>query len=322
MVDRVKFRIDNLKHRFIVWFFNSFQRTKQMRVLENKLLKETPNADFLRGNSNTERSVEINHEDLTLKEVLFSCYFINKENPQTGEVQGIADFNYIQKWYESVVDVELNAIIIHDGIDQDFISKYTTARIKFRKFIPGSHPLIDERWIIFYIFLKATQIEKAFFTDIGDVVITKNPFHLISSKNQFFIGRDNAKKIRLSGWILKEISQFQDESKVKLPKSFFYQSLYNVGILGGNRKVMLFMLSRYIDSLLITNSKTYKEMTIFNILVHEHFFPKLTYDPNESVVVNPNIDSSATHEYLISGYPLNSAFKGFENDSKAYFIHK
>jgi hypothetical protein len=170
--------------------------------------------------------------------------------------------------------------------------------------------------------MKSTSIERAFFTDIGDVILTKSPFELISSKNQLFIGRDNANKIRLSGWILKEIEKFSHEIGEKLPKSFYYQSLYNVGIVGGNRKVCLFVLSRVIEYILRSNPNTYKEMTVFNVVIHNFFFPKLTYHSEENIFVDPNNDGSSSHENLISGYPLNSLFKGFEYDSDAYFIHK
>jgi hypothetical protein len=48
----------------------------------------------------------------------------------------------------------------------------------------------------------------------------------------------------------------------------------------------------------------------------------LTYSKNEKIIVNPENDPYASHHHLVSGYPLNSLFKGFEYDSDAYFIHK
>lgn len=306
----------------IVRAYNIFTRRQKQFAFDKKLEDNRPKVDYKSVNANKKRSVEIKERDMLLKEVLFSCYFIMKENPQTGEVQGVADFNYIKEWYESVKKIGVNAIIIHDGIDQDFIETYETDKIQFRRFYAGNHPLIDERWITFYMFLSETSINKAFFTDIGDVILTKSPFELISSKNQLFIGRDNANKIRLSGWILREIQKFCNETREKLPKSFYFQPLYNVGIVGGNRKVCLFVLSRVIEYILKSDSKTYKEMTIFNVVIHNYFFPKLSYHPNEKVMVNPTNDKDSGHEYLVSGYPLNSLFKGFEYDSDAYFIHK
>lgn len=314
--------ISKIHNKLIVYQYNLIKRTIQKVQLEKKISNTFIPTNFLRENSKKIRSVEIKEEDFLLKNALFTCYFINKENPQTKEIQGKANFEYIRNWYESVKKLNINAIIIHDGIDQDFIDTYETDKIQFRRFYAGEHPLIDERWITFYMFLMKTSIEKAFFTDIGDVILTKSPFELISSKNQLLIGRDNANKIRLSGWILKEIEKFCEETGEKLPRSFYFQALYNVGIVGGNRKVCLFVLSKVIEYILKSDPKTYKEMTIFNVVIHYYFFPKLSYYPMENVICNPINDKDSSHEHLVSGYPLNSLFKGYEYDSDAYFIHK
>ncbi len=76
-----------------------------------------------------------------------------------------------------------------------------------------------------------------------------------------FIGRDNANKIRLSGWILEEIEKFKNETQIQLPKSFYFQPLYNVGIVGGNRDTLCFLcLARVIEFILQsdTNQHTKK----------------------------------------------------------------
>lgn len=314
--------ISKIYNQLIVYHYNFVKRAIQKIQLEKNISNTFISNNYLLKHSNRERFVEIKEQDYFLKEVLFSCYFVKKENPQTGEIQGEANFDYIKEWYESVKKLNIDAIIIHDGIDDRFIKDYETDKIQFRRFYAGNHPLIDERWITFYMFIKATTIEKAFFTDIGDVILTKSPFELISSQNQLFIGRDNANKIRLSGWILNEVEKFKLETGENPPKSFYYQALYNVGIVGGNRKVSLFVLSKVIDYILKSSPKTYKEMTVFNVVIHKYFFPKLSYHPEEKILVNPKNDPHASHKHLVSGYPLNSLFKGSEYDSDAYFIHK
>ena len=314
--------ISRIKNKLIVYHYNFVRRAIQKKQLEIEISNASISTNYLRKNSKRERFVEIKEEDDKLENVLFSCYFIKKENPQTGEVQGKANFEYIKEWYESVKKLNINAIIIHDGIDEQFINEYETEKIKFRIFYAGNHPIIDERWIIFYMFMMKTKIKKAFFTDIGDVIVTRSPFELISEKNQLFIGRDNANKIRLSGWILNEVKKFLKETQTKLPSSFYFQSLYNVGIVGGNRNVILFLLGNVIEHILLSDESTYKEMTIFNIVIHKYFFPKLSYSESDQIMVNSNNDADATHNHLISGFPLNSLFKKYEYNSDAFFIHK
>lgn len=322
MITRIKNKLSDFKNKLIVFEYNLIQRPRQKKQLDKKVGSTAITPNYLKDHADEERSVEIRDEDYLLDDVLFSCYFIKKENPQTGEAQKEANFEYIKEWYQSVQKIDIDAIIIHDGLDDSFIDKYTTDKIKFRRFFAGNHPLIDERWIIYYLFLLKTNIKRAFFTDIGDVVLTKSPFGLISDVNKFFIGRDNANKIYLSGWILNECRNLLSEINVQLPKSFYFQPLYNVGIVGGNRQVMLFVLAKVANIILLSDPSTYKEMTVFNIVVHQNFFPYLNYQPNEKVQVDPTKDGYSTHELLVSGFPLNSAFKGFEHESEAYFIHK
>ena len=314
--------ISRIKNKLIVYHYNFVRRAIQKKQLEIEISNASISTNYLQKHSKRERLVEIKEEDDKLENVLFSCYFIKKENPQTGEVQGKANFEYIKEWYESVKKLNINTIIIHDGIDEQFINEYETEKIKFRIFYAGNHPIIDERWIIFYMFMMKTKIKKAFFTDIGDVIVTRSPFELISEKNQLFIGRDNANKIRLSGWILNEVKKFLKETQTKLPSSFYFQSLYNVGIVGGNRNVILFLLGNVIEHILLSDESTYKEMTIFNIVIHKYFFPKLSYSESDQIMVNSNNDADATHNHLISGFPLNSLFKEYEYNSDAFFIHK
>ncbi len=176
--------ISKIYNRIIVYYYNIVSRSIQKARLDRNTLKSSVSDNYLTKHSNRERSIEIKEEDFQIENVLFSCYFIKKENPQNGEIQGKANFEYIRNWYESVKKLNINAIIIHDGIDEQFIKEYETEKIYFRRFNPGNHPIIDERWIIFYIFIKATNIQKAFFTDIGDVIVTKNPFHLVCDKKK------------------------------------------------------------------------------------------------------------------------------------------
>jgi hypothetical protein len=322
-IERLKRYYFYLKSHIIVFIYNFFIRKYQKAKLKGKLVNNPFEYSVQSTNSENQRSVEILEEDFEKKEVLFSCYFIHGINPQTGETQNKANFSYIKDWYESLSRLNIDAIIIHDGIDQNFITKYSTEKIKFRRFYHGFHPLIDERWIAYYLFIFKTKIQKAFFTDIGDVTVNKSPFELInSSKPTFFIGRDNANKIRLSGWILKEISTFINESKLQIPVSFYYQSLYNVGIIGGNRDVLLFMLKEASKLILLSDIGTYKEMTVFNFLIHKHFFPSIEFNPNDSLIVNTEVDLISSHEFLVSGFPLNSPFKAFDKSSNAYFVHK
>lgn len=98
--------------------------------------------------------------------------------------------------------------------------------------------------------------------------------------------------------------------------------MYNAGVLGGSRQVLLFFMARVIDYVIRTHSNLHKDMTILNLCIYDHFFPWIDADIYSPRLVQPDRDQQASHAYLVSGYPLNSAFKGYEMNSEAYFIHK
>lgn len=326
LVNRISRRIvqyaDMLKNNTIVASYNLFYRPYSAIRLNSVLSDNKPNPQYLTKFSDTKRSIEILESDMKLEEAVFACYFTRRADPQTGVFQSVPSIEYIKPWYESMLKLNCNGIIIHDGIDEAFIKKYETEKIQFRKYIAGKYAVIDERWILYYMFLSRTNIKRAFFTDLSDVYITTDPFDFCKKENVLYIGRDNANKIRLSGWILAEIDSYVKNSGCKIPASFGFQQLYNVGIVGGSRKILLFVLSKVIDRILITDSEPYKEMTVFNLVIHKYFFPKLSYHPNDPVITDTKNDRNSSHAHLISGFPLNSEFKKFEMDSKAIFIHK
>lgn len=326
IINKIKWRSTQyaniLKNTAIVMLYNFFYRPYSALRLKKALSDNKPNSQYLVKFSETRRDIEILERDMKLEEVVFACYFTKRIDPQSGILRSIPSIEYIKPWYESMQKLNINGIIIHDGIDEAFIQQHQTENIQFRKYTAGKYAIFDERWILYYMFISQTNIKRAFCTDISDVYVTANPFIFCNKDDAFYIGRCNANKIRLSGWILAEIDRYVKNSGYKIPTSFKFQPLYNVGVVGGSRKILLFVLSKVIDHILLTDSEPFKEMTIFNLIIHKYFFPKLSFSPKEPILTNPKNDKTSSHANLISGYPLNSEFKKYETDSKALFIHK
>ncbi|MEI6764173.1 MAG: hypothetical protein WCM76_00945 [Bacteroidota bacterium] len=311
-----------LKQFAIVAAYNGIRRPWSAMRFTRRLSEHNADPAYLTKYSDVTRDIEILDRDFDLEEVVFACYFTKRIDPQSGILRSIPDINYISPWYKSIKKLEINGIIIHDGIDEDFIKQYETDKIQFRKYTAGKYAIFDERWMLYYLFISKTNIRRAFCTDISDVYITADPFVQFNKDEVFYIGRDNANKIRQSGWMLAEIDIYMKNSGFTPPASFYFQPLYNVGIAGGSRKIMLFFLSKVIEYILLTETERYKEMTIFNLVIHKYFYPKLKYSDKEPVFTDPENDQAASNAHLFSGFPLNSAFKKFDNDSKAVFIHK
>lgn len=311
-----------LKAYFIIVPYNLFYKQIMNITLKFRIKNHHYIHNYLSINAKEDRKLEIEDEDFMLEEVVFACYFINQRNPQSGELLNKADYNFISPWYESILKLGINGIIIHDGLDLDFIKKHETKNIKFRKFISGNNNVLDERWLFYYHFILKTNVKRAFCTDISDVFITKNPFLEFKKKNVLYIGRDNGNKIRHSGWMNNELVDFFQLLHKKPPKSLKHQAFYNVGVVGGERELLLFTLSKFCKYFLKANNSRYHEMTIFNLIINRSFPTYLTFSLTEPKEINPKFDKSAVGKHVFSGFPLNSKFKGFEMDSTAYFIHK
>lgn len=319
-IDRIiRFSLINIR----ISVYNKLERRKQKKNLSFKLSKTEEINYFFFHNSLKKRSVECKENDLNLNEVVVTCYFTLKPDPQTGFSRNSADFKYIQPWYDSLLKTGANGIILHDGLEAEFIARYQTPTIQFRCCEMGNYSIFEERWLLYHLFLQQLpQLEKVFFTDSNDVFITQNPFPFITSETALYVGRDNANRIKDSGWLEAERLKFLEESNYNLPKSYEYQWVYNAGVTGGSYRVMLFLTREMAKLIFKATSNHHKDMSLLNIVIHEHFFPFLSKYNWEQQLVDPKNDAFASHSQLITGYPFNSGFKDFDFDSTAYFIHK
>lgn len=309
--------------RFRIIVYNSFRRRKQKKELFFKIKSAISSPKHTTFNSSQERNVELKDEDKKLSQVIVTCYFTRKPDPQNGQIRNSAEFSFIKPWYDSVMKIGVHGIVLHDGLEQSFIDQYSNDRIQFRFCHLGNYSIFEERWLLYHLFLsKLTNLKNVFFTDSNDVNITKNPFHLIQNSLAFYVGRDNANRVKDSGWLKAECDQFLIESQYDLPVTYNYQWVYNAGVAGGSRNVMFFVTNEMSKLIFQATSLEHKDMTLLNIVIHSHFFPKLSYRHWQQKLVDIANDQTAAHENLLTGYPLNSGFKDYDANSDAYFIHK
>jgi hypothetical protein len=103
--------------------------------------------------------------DSNLKEVIVTCYFTLKPDPQLGIMRNSADFKYIQPWYDSIMKIGVAGIILHDGLEKEFIERYQNDQIQFRYCEMGNYSIFEERWLLYHLLLKQLpKLEKVFFS--------------------------------------------------------------------------------------------------------------------------------------------------------------
>ena len=238
--------------------------------------------------------------------VIMTTYFCNKEHNQKEKEHTSAscnDINYIKPWYESVKKLNLNGIIFHDGLSDEFIKEYETSNIKFAytNSYQYDYSLNDLRFFVYleYI-LKNPDIQNVFMTDGNDVTVVKNPFEL--DLNKLYVGNENGVtinhllKYKKTTGMYKKISEYEISRLQKFSKS----PLLNAGIVGGNRYNIIKLLTIMTDYFKKDSClKCNMNMGVLNQSVYNNFSNYST------------------------GEPLHSAFYGFQNDRKdVYFIHK
>ena len=230
------------------------------------------------------------------KNVIMTTYFCNKKDPQRLSKAPCNDFKYIKPWYTSVKKLGLNGIIFHDGLSENFIRKYETNKIKFiYKKTHQVFSLNDYRYFIYLDYINEhPEIENIFMTDGNDVTVVNDPFTFIKPRNIYVGSEIKGDKMYVLDK-LNNINANKNNNKLKL------DTIYNAGILGGNRENVIKFIKKMIY--------------IFNLVDNKN------KDKNNNMAVF-NITSENTKN-IITGAPLHSDFKEFQNNRKdVYFIHK
>jgi hypothetical protein len=229
---------------------------------------------------------------------IISTYLTTAFDLQRGVRKGLNDEQYIQKWYESIVNLGLNGIILHDGLYRWFMDDFP--KVKFIEVPPvGEYQLYDYRWILYRNYLRTHPgIENVFFTDISDVQVVLNPFTQKLYDPDYLYCGDEPETIGQNGWIKHSLGGLLSlPGYLELINS--NRPLLNCGIFGGGRDIVLQFLSRLIP------------------LIEQMKFRKI-----DATVDMPLYNYVAQDFNMIHGHPVNSLFKGYENRNDCWFIHK
>ncbi len=301
---------------------NSYNKTFGLSHLRRAIATYRVPAGFESYNAAETRQIEVQPSDRDLGQVILGCYFIHQADPIKGIIRRKPEIDYIAPWYDSVTKLGLTGIIIHDGLDEEFIARYTTSHISFRRYRGGHYSIFEERWFAYYMWLSQSGVQRAFIADMNDVYITRDPFALKHEELTLYVGRDLANKIKDSGWLLAEQEQYCHDAGYQVPLLYPYQYVYNAGVVGGSRQVLLLLMSYMITRTVQTMTAAHKDMTLLNLFIYEYFFPYIDIRLDRPRLATPEDDRRAAHRYLVTGYPFNSDFQKFQLDSDACFIHK
>ncbi len=254
-------------------------------------------------------------------EVILSTYLTSKADPQTGVHVCTDDFAYMEPLYSSAVRHNLRLIIFHDHLSSKFVETHSRPNIRFTRCDHSRLSVNDVRYLIYRDFLHGSSVQSAFMVDVADVTITKNPFPIIES-GVLYVGRDQYKTVGTSRYMLRAWQKWNQEGGSRLPWGMQFMPLYNAGVIGGKRDVVIALLDCMCSLYRNVDSDYDFSMLVFNCAVYKLHKPRLSIVPAVNVLVDPDRDKKSSLPTVMTGFPLNSPYKRYCTNSNAYFIHK
>lgn len=231
-----------------------------------------------------------------MNNLLISCYFTSRRDPQRGELWKPDDFSVMREWYWTARQyLDSDMVLLHDGLSPAFLdSLLCTTYFCNAKNMDKS--LNDARFYYWRNHIANSDCDRALITDISDVEFYKNPFKLMEQGDEstLYIGSNDvwSEKPKFHNKLLQVMSQEQADAIMNRP-------LINPGIIGGSKTVVMRFLLEMCRELTYCNASENMNMPIANKIIYYG-------------------------DYKIStGHPLHTRFKKYEGrNSGAYVRHK
>ncbi len=237
--------------------------------------------------------------------LLTGVYDVNRN-----EIIDDNDFSIIKKWYDSIIKLQLNAIVFHNTFSKEIVEKYNNEYIQFIEieYNTSLNPNVF-RYFVYRDYIKENfhEIENLFVTDITDVEVINNPFesHVFAENSDCLFCGDEL-EILDNVWMRDHCSHLRNS----MPDFGVYEALnqhetlLNCGIIGANITVMKLLFDKMVaihDSFSYTNTSDYTlDMGVFNYVARTTFLHK-----------------------IIHGEPVNTIFKKYESQrTDCWFRHK
>jgi len=213
------------------------------------------------------------------KNIIITSYYFNKPDPQRNKFYR-EDFNYIKQFYNSLINHNLDCIIFHDGLSDEFLKKYTTDKIRFIKFSHDDYKTSsgnDTRYLVYLDYLKDknTDYDKIIISDISGIEFLENPFNQITDVNKIYVVRDRiktkyGKKRDLTHYWFKDYA-INAYGTFDLFEKFKYEYALCAGYFCGNYNLIMEILSEFkseFDKVDLTKNTNY---AVFNYIMYSKF---------------------------------------------------
>ena len=226
--------------------------------------------------------------------LILSNYFTSKPDPQRGHYWKKDDFSIMETWYNSVMKHNLNAIVFHDGLSDEFIQKYGNDNVMFvRSNIITGLSSNDERFISFEQYIKCCEVnDRIIITDISDVEFLKNPFEYITGLNLLYFGSNDT-------WGEKP-KVFKRYTNSCFDDSFLDKPILHAGTFGGYVYSLRAFLKTVVEFLDVPYGDYNINLGVINAVAYLYFKHR-----------------------IVHGHPFTTQLKKYDyNNKECYIRHK
>lgn len=245
--------------------------------------------------------------------VICTTYFSKKKHPNDPNDKHVTgrsldgrvvqnDIRYIEPWYNSINNLQLNGIIFYDNLSDDFLDKYKTDYIKFIKVESSDYSNNDWRFFCYRDYFYDHKYDSIFLTDGSDVIVVKDPSLVIDEYRHidYFLCKDS---IKLSQFPYLNIhNQAKWENLQWFIKNNSTLDLINMGVIGGSYENILNFLKCFCETRIKLGNPDFNS----DMWIGQYTFRHVL-----------------AHKNLIIGEPFTSVFKQYQNERQdVYFIHK
>lgn len=241
-----------------------------------------------------------------MKITYIAAYLSSKYDHFKNTQQQSDNFEYIRQYYESIVKLKLNCVIIVDNISDEFIKKYSNEYVSFYK------PITKLKWdnimhihdLRFFYFLEYMIQDKTsshfMLTDISDVTII-NPIENIIDINDYtiYVSKEN-ENILINEWFIKTFINGSFVVGSNMVNDFiplFYNKIMlNCGIIFGHKELLITFLS---------------QLTGIMNCIYKQFinFHSININDKNIITLNSPLDMFLTN-YIIYKYYLKELYGG------------
>jgi hypothetical protein len=215
-----------------------------------------------------------------MNNIILTSYLTQRDDPQSKWDPRPARWpqnsdGVVRAWIESVRRLNLNAVIFHDGLSEEFTGRWESDCVTFIGPVQWKTvwtPL-EERVVIYRDFLTEWQFDYILTADLFDVEFHSDPFDVINDPTQLYIGSEPT---------LIGHSIVGDWMRATYGQAYYAdRPTLNCGIVGGHSDLLVGFLSRWLDEM----SQAVKpivlpfDMASFNRLIYREKIPYVTGHP-------------------------------------------